>query len=266
MRALFSKYGLVVLSVLLLNSAYAEVANYTSGVAQPASSEEENYYKVVKGVMTYKGYEMPHDLDKATFEPLVFPFSKDKNRLYCGYRIYDVPTDNPANVKAFENHFAVDDSHIYFCEYDRGFIPYKKNYELTECFGWVKADGKWFYRLDARPEVKGNIQCLDNWIFAVIGKKLYTYGKEVKLAPNTRINLEKLVSLGKAGNGHYFTDKKQIIYESAGQAINVPLAYSAAIRIEDDGNIVTDGHKRYYCEQYPGGYASEPKPVCELKQ
>ena len=54
MRALFSKYGLVVLSVLLLNSAYAEVTNYTSGVAQPASSEEENYYKVVKGVMTYK--------------------------------------------------------------------------------------------------------------------------------------------------------------------------------------------------------------------
>lgn len=112
----------------------------------------------------------------------------------------------------------------------------------------------------------GSVRCLDNWIFAVIDKKLYSYGKEVKFAPNTRINLNKLVSLGNAGNGHYFTDKKQIIYESAGQAINVPLAYSDAIQIENNGNIVTDGHKRYYCQQEPGHYGAEPKPFCELKQ
>ena len=37
-------------------------------------------------------------------------------------------------------------------------------------------------------------------------------------------------------------------------------------QIENNGNIVTDGHKRYYCQQEPGHYGSEPKPFCELKQ
>ena len=262
MRKCFLKCCLVLSAVMVLPSAYAEKV-FFSGVAQAQPAEEENNYQVKKGVMTFKGYDMPRDVDLATFEPLAFPYSKDKKRLYCGYEAYDVTPDNLNNVKIFKNHFAVDNSHIYFCEADHGVIPYKKNYEMTECFGWVKADSQWFYRLDSRPEVKGSVHCLDNWIYAVIGKKLYSYGKEIKLPANTKV--DKLISLGEAGNGHYFTDQTHIIYESAGQAINVPLAYSPAIQLQDNGNIITDGHQGYYCQQAPGHYGSEPKPFCELK-